>query len=67
MQNKPNLRKSQMNVSAVITMYYEQRTMNNELKNKANQTQPVVSLSNLFQRQKIELGRELQNRAIGNT
>jgi flagellar biosynthesis GTPase FlhF len=36
MQNKPNFRKSQMNVSPVITMNYEQRTMNYEIKNKPN-------------------------------
>ncbi len=43
-----------MNVSSVKTMNYEQITMNNANKNKPNlchrhQTQPVVSLSNLFQ------------------
>jgi hypothetical protein len=36
MQNKPNFQKSQMNVSTVITMNYEQRTMNYEIKNKPN-------------------------------
>jgi len=36
MQNKANFQKSQMNVSTVITMNYEQRTMNDEIKNKAN-------------------------------
>ena len=36
MQNKPNFQKSQINVSTVITMNYEQRTMNDEIKNKAN-------------------------------
>jgi hypothetical protein len=34
--NKPNFRKSQMNVSAVITKNYEQSTMNDEIKNKPN-------------------------------
>jgi len=52
MQNKPNFLGAQMNVSSVLTMNYEQITMNNANKNKPNQTQPVVSLSNLFQRQK---------------
>jgi hypothetical protein len=36
MQNKANFRKSQMNISTVITMNYEQSTMNYEIKNKAN-------------------------------
>jgi hypothetical protein len=40
MQNKPNLLDAQMNVSSVKTMNYEQITMNNANKNKANQTQP---------------------------
>ena len=48
MQNKANFPHHQMNVSAVITMNYEQRTMNYEIKNKANQTQPVVSLPALY-------------------
>jgi len=34
--NKANFRKSQMNVSSFITMNYEQRTMNDEIKNKPN-------------------------------
>ena len=36
MQNEPNLPDDQMNVTSLITMNYEQRTMNNGLKNKAN-------------------------------
>ena len=40
MQNKANFQKSQMNVSTVITMNYEQRTMNYEIKNKPN-TNPI--------------------------
>jgi hypothetical protein len=40
--NKANFRKSQMNVSTVITMNYEQRTMNDEIKNKPN-TNPIQS------------------------
>jgi len=38
--NKPNFLDDQMNVSSFITMNYEQRTMNNEIKNKAN-TNPI--------------------------
>jgi hypothetical protein len=34
LQNEPNFRKSQMNISTFITKSYEQLTMNNELKNK---------------------------------
>jgi hypothetical protein len=36
MQNKPNFLDDQMNVSSYITMNYEQRSMNYEVKNKAN-------------------------------
>jgi hypothetical protein len=39
MQNKPNFLHAQMNVSPVKTMNYEQMTMNNEPKNKPNQSQ----------------------------
>ena len=49
MQNKPNFLDAQLNVSSVKTMNYEQITMGNANKNKPNQTQPVVSLSNLLQ------------------
>ena len=38
-QNKANLPAPQMNVNTVITMNYEQITMNNANKNKAKQTQ----------------------------
>jgi len=44
MQNKPNLRDTQMNVTAVNTMNNELRTMSYFVQNKPNQTQ--------FQRQK---------------
>jgi hypothetical protein len=47
-QNKPNFPDAQMNVTPVRTMNYEQTTINNASQNKPNQTQPVVSLSNLF-------------------
>jgi hypothetical protein len=36
MQNKANFKKGQMNVSDLLTMNYEQRTMNYEIKNKPN-------------------------------
>ncbi len=42
MQNKANLLDAQMNVSSVITMNYEQITMNNANKNKPN-TNPKQS------------------------
>jgi hypothetical protein len=38
-QNKPNLLAAQTNVTSVITMNYEPRTMNDANKNKPNQTQ----------------------------
>jgi hypothetical protein len=40
MQNKPNFQKSQINVSPFITMNYEQRTVNYEVKNKPK-TNPI--------------------------
>jgi len=40
MQNKPNFQNGKMNVSYCITMNYEQKTMNNANKNKAN-TNPI--------------------------
>jgi len=51
---------AKMNVTSVKTMNYEQITTNDANKNKAKQTQPLVTLpaaskveaSNLFQRQK---------------
>ncbi len=45
MQNEPNFRKSQMNVNTVITMNYEQLTMNYEIKNepKTNPNEPNLS------------------------
>jgi len=36
MQNKANFPDTQMNASLFITMNYEHRTMNYEIKNKAN-------------------------------
>jgi len=48
MQNKPNLPDAQMNVTSTITKDYESTRLRGPRKNKPNQTQPVVSLSNLF-------------------
>ncbi len=48
MQNKPNLLDAQMNVSSALTKYYENRGLVRRGENKPKQTQPVVSLSNLF-------------------
>ncbi len=42
-----------MNVSSVLTKYYENERLCSHGKNKPKQTQPVVSLSNLFQRLRI--------------
>ena len=42
-QNKPNFESTQMNVSSVKTMNYEQITMNSKFKNKPNQSQfPII-------------------------
>jgi hypothetical protein len=42
MQNKPNLLNAQMNLSSVRATNYEQTTMDNEPKNKPNQTQFIA-------------------------
>jgi hypothetical protein len=42
MQNKPNLRKSQVNVNKVLTRDYEQRTLGKRGKNKPN-SNPIQS------------------------
>jgi hypothetical protein len=47
MQNKANLLNTQMNVKAVKTKYYENKRLCRRGKNKPNQTQFIVSLSNL--------------------
>ena len=49
MQNKPNLVRLRRIQNPYLTTIYEQKTVNCEPENKPNQTQPVVSLSNLFQ------------------
>jgi hypothetical protein len=46
MQNKPNLLNTQMNVSSVKTKHYENKRLCSRKKNKPNQTQFMVSLSN---------------------
>jgi len=45
LQNEPKFRKSQINVSTVITTNYEQRTMNYEIKNepKTNPNEPKTN------------------------
>ena len=63
MQNKPNFMDAKMNVTSVKTMNYEQITTNDANKNKAKQTQPVVTLpavskvepSNLFTKSQNEI------------
>ena len=49
---RANLLDAQMDVSSVLTKDYENKRLCRYGENKPNQTQPVVSLSNLFQRQK---------------
>jgi release factor glutamine methyltransferase len=44
MQNKPNLLATQMNVSSLKTMNYEQITMNNANRNKPNQTRSQAQI-----------------------
>ena len=53
MQNKPNLLDAQMNTSSFITKYYENERLSRLRENKPKQTQPIVSLSNLFQTQRL--------------
>ncbi len=45
MQNKPNFRKSQMNVNKVLTMDYDNKTLSKRGKNKPN-TNPIQTQSN---------------------
>jgi hypothetical protein len=44
-QNKPNFRKSQMNVTSLITMVYENKTLGESGKNKPN-SKPIQTQSN---------------------
>jgi hypothetical protein len=48
MQNKPNFRKAKINATFLPTKGYDNETAFARSQNKPNQTQPVVSLSNLF-------------------
>ncbi len=50
MQNKPNFRKSQMNVNKVLTKNYENKTLSERRKNKAK-TNPIQTQSNPKQSQ----------------
>jgi len=52
MQNKANFQKSQMNITSVKTMNYEQITMNNDNKNKPN-TNPIQTQSNPIKANKM--------------
>jgi hypothetical protein len=45
MQNKPNFRKSQMNVNTVIAKEYEKRTLGERGKNKPN-SNPIKANKN---------------------
>ena len=47
MQNKANFQKSQMNVTSIITMVYENRTLSERGKNKAN-TKPIKANQSQF-------------------
>jgi hypothetical protein len=49
MQNKANLLDTQMNTTFLLTKHYENKRLLRRPENKPNQTQPVVSLSNLLQ------------------
>ncbi len=61
MQNEPNFRKSQMNVSYYITMEYENRTLGERGKNEPKRTQFILAQplakqdQSQFQRQKMLL------------
>jgi len=50
---KANFQNDQMNVSYCFTMNYEQKTMNNDNKNKPKQSQFIVSLSNYFKHHEL--------------
>jgi len=53
MQNKANFPDALMNVTTFVTVDYENVRLHRRRENKPNQTQPVVSLSNLFQTQRL--------------
>ena len=52
MQNKPNFRKSQMNVNNVLTKNYEKRTLGERGKNKPN-SNPIQTQSNPIKANKM--------------
>ena len=54
MQNKPNLLNAQINVSSIFTKDYENVHLLGRRKNKANQTQPVVSLPAMSVAERVE-------------
>ena len=65
MQNKPNLPNTQMNITSVNTMNYEQRTTNYFMQNKANlpDTQILVNYVLTMDYVNIRLRRHRQNKA----
>jgi len=56
MQNKPNFLDTQMSVSSVKTKYYENKRLCSREKNKPNQTQFMVSLSNQLEAKRVGWG-----------
>jgi hypothetical protein len=67
MQNKPNFRKSQMNVNSVYTVDYEKRTLGERGKNKPNsnpiqsQSNPIKAKTNPIQTQTNPISKQLQS------
>ena len=63
MRNKPNFRKTQMNLTSFLTTNYEQRTMNYEVKNKPNSNpiKPNLSRRSLWRRRIYPGGMHLED------
>jgi len=55
MQNKPNLRKAQMNVSAVLTKDYENKPIGNLAKTNPIQTQYKANTNPISEKPKMKL------------
>jgi len=59
MQNKPNFRKSQMNVNMVLTVDYEKKTLGERGKNKPN-SNPIQTQTNpITEKQKMNVNKVL--------
>jgi len=71
MQNKANFRKSQMNVTTILTKDYVNETLSERGKNKANSkpikanTKPIKAKTNLIQSQSKPISKAIKAAFIG--